>query len=227
MTTITSTKITSLFAILATGIVFGVANIPEADAAVCFESTGNHCYAIGVLSDVGGTYGNMNINAGNFVESGKGIANALWIVFDNGDWLEIGWQKGDMSPCNDTTASYYYFYKKGAVKTGSCLGNTSGSTDTFQISDANEDNTWQLKMNGLTKLSIGMGTNTGQAQAGGESTDDDNSLNNGKIQSQQYYDPSSNTWDDWASPAFTSNDDPPYDAYWGTPTYETLIYEDT
>lgn len=221
------TKITSLFAILVTGIVVGITSIPEADAAVCFESSGNHCYAIGALNNVGGTYGNMNINAGNYVESGKGIANALWIVFDNGDWLEIGWQKGDMVPCNDTTASWYYYYKKGAVRTGSCLGNTSGSTDTFQISDANEDYTWQVKMNGLTKLNINMGDNVGDASSGGESTDDDNSLDNGKVANQQYYDPTSNTWEYWDSSAFTSNDDPPYDAFWGTPSYETLKYEDT
>ena len=63
-------------------LVASISLMPTEVYAVDCISGGNHCYAIArkTISNLGG-YAQININSGNSVVSGYGIANPVWVGF--------------------------------------------------------------------------------------------------------------------------------------------------
>lgn len=145
----------------------------------CLDS-GVHCYSTAKrTTDNRGGSATININSGNSVQSGYAIANPVWIGFSEGTWLEGGWQKGNILPCSSTTAKYYT-YEKVSGGSGVCVGATSGSTMTAQITDSDRNNVWQININGALQQSIYKASDAVRMTIGGESTHPSNVLNNGK-----------------------------------------------
>lgn len=157
-----------------------------------------HCYAI-VYKDKDNRGGSatLYVNSGNSVESGYGIANPLWIVWDDGQWLEVGWEKGSFLPCNSTNTNGYHYQNVTNVKSGTCDG-TPGTAINASISDGNKDNTWELKINGTTVSTAYIVSDANEIHVGGESTHEDNVLDNGRASNLQIIYPSGTTYT-WGS----------------------------
>lgn len=179
-TTKTSSKILMLplmIALLATSI---AAMVPIVYATTTCDGIGNHCYVYARrTTDNRGGSATIYINSGNTVQSGYAIANPLWIGFADNSALEGGWEKGNILPCSSTTAKYYT-YETVSSGSGICVGTTSGSTMTVQITDSDRNNVWQININGALQQSVFKAVNAARMTVGGESTHASNVLNGGR-----------------------------------------------
>ncbi|MGI0056937.1 MAG: hypothetical protein ACREAK_06130 [Nitrosarchaeum sp.] len=180
ITSKTSSKILILPITIALLTMVIVTVVPSVYANATCDGTGNHCYSNAKrnTSNRGGS-ATIYINSGNTVQSGYAIANPVWINFLDGSWLEAGWQKGNILPCSSTTAKFYT-YEKVSSGSGICVGTTSGSTMSAQITDSNLDGVWQIYVNGALKQSVFKSTNSNKMTVGGESTHLSNVLTGGR-----------------------------------------------
>ena len=195
--------------------------LQDAYAVNC--STGDHCHSVAqkTASNLGG-YAKLNVNTGNTVEWGSAIVNSVWVAFSDGTWLESGWQKGNsMSPCLSTVA--YFFVFDGIAETGTCGTTASGSTVLLQVSDVNDDAYWGMLTNGVQKDTVYKNANGIRVDAGGESTDEDNVLDNGRAQNMQYA-TTSGSWTNFASPGISTSTDASYTVSWNT-NYVDIDYD--
>jgi hypothetical protein len=182
-----------------------------ADAVDCSST---HCYAVArkTISNLGG-YAIININSGNSVDSGTGITNPVWVGFSGTEnFLEGGWEKGTgIAPCSSSSAKYYTWDNL-VDDDGTCEGSVSGSTVTIQVSDSNEDGYWGILINGVQKDTVFYDERATRVTVGGESTDEDNALDNGRSKGLEYVN-TSGTWTDWTS-SVSYWDDASYTATW-------------
>ena len=147
--------------------------------ATC-DGNANHCYTYAkrTTANRGGSV-TIYINSGNAVQSTYAISNPLWIAFAGGDALEGGWEKGNIAPCSNTTAKFYTYTTVG-TDSGICVGTTSGSTMTVQITDSDVNNVWQIIINGALKQSVYKAANSVDMEVCGESTYASNVLIGGR-----------------------------------------------
>ena len=160
---------------------------PDAFAHSCNVS-GQHCYA-NYQKDVDnrGGYGTIDINLGNSVETGGAIVNAVWIKFSNNEWIEGGWQKGSpMSPCSDTDANLYWYETVGNTSS-QCIGDVNGSTVFVKITDSDTNDTYKFYVDGVYEGAVTDTRDAKDMHVGGESTDEDNSLDGGEVTGIVYY----------------------------------------
>lgn len=185
---------------------------------------GPHCYTTvkkGTDNRGGGV--TIDINSGNSIESGYAIANPLWISFDNGEWAEGGWEKGYILPCVNNTAKYYWYETVGTT-TSECIGTTSGSTMTVLITDSNLNDTYLIYVNGGSYEKSVVNTDDAiRMTVGGESTHQDNVLDNGQDQSLTIIYPTGTTYS-WGASNLTYSDDESYTNGWNT-QYTDFHYE--
>lgn len=196
--------------------------IPEADAAQCGSP---HCYSVVLkATDNRGGGVTIDIHSSNTVEVGHGIANPLWIVFDNGDWAEAGWEKGTgLDPCNNTTAKFYWYETVG-TQTDECIGSVSGSTMTALITDSNLNNTYLIYVNGGSYEKSVVNTDDAvRMDVGGESTNQNNELDDGQDASLTIIYPSGTTYS-WGGSNLDYVDDKSYTNGWNT-QYTDFHYE--
>jgi len=202
-----------MFPIIASLLTASIAIMPiQADAVDCSST---HCYAVAdkTISNLGG-YARININSANSVESGAAIANPVWVSFSGtAKWLEGGWEKGTgLAPCYSTSAKYYTWDDL-IDNNGVCEGAVSGSTVTIQISDTNEDGYWGILINGVQKDTVFYDERATRVTVGGESTHEDNELDNGRSRYLKYAD-TTGSWTNWASPV----------SYWDHASYTAGWY---
>lgn len=194
---------------------------PEADAVMCDDP---HCYSI-VKKDKDNRGGSVtiDINSGNSVESSEAIVNSLWIIFDNGEWMEAGWQKGtNMNPCLNSSAKFFWYETVGS-QDDECIGSVSGSTMTAAITDANLNDSYILYVNGNYETSVVNTDDALEMHVGGESTHEDNVLDNGQDQNLTIIYPSGTAyW--WGSNNLSYDDDKDYTNGWNT-QYTDFHYE--
>ncbi len=222
----TTTSLTMILMVSTVSLSMGLLFAPEAFALNCFETAGDHCYAIAVLDNINaeGVQGDMAINGGNYVKNDYAISNSFWIVFATNEWVEVGWQKGDILPCSDTSANFFYYSKiDGDTSDSSCEGSVSGSVEYFALYDSNQDYDWGVFIDSQIATIEDTGYLSGEARTGGESTHDDNLLDDGNSDNLDYLN-SNEQWADWDSNAYRSQDSP-YTTSWGSPTYEELNYD--
>lgn len=179
-----------------------VSILPDAFATATCDGTGNHCYANYKkgISNRGG-YGTIAINSGNSVQSGYAITNPIWLKFSNNEWIEGGWEKGNILPCSNTTAQFYWYETVGTTSSG-CIGTTSGTTMTVKISDSDLNNTYLVYVNGVLKTTVSDTRDATSMETGGESTHASNVLNGGNDSGLVYY-TTSGTPTSWGSLSLT------------------------
>lgn len=220
----TKTQINSkLFAIPVMAVLLSltIASITPLAFADCDDP---HCYSTVRKSvDNRGGGATIDINAGNTIEVDTAIANPLWIGFDNDDWIEGGWEKGNILPCVDDTANFYWYETVG-TQTDECIGNTSGSTMTVLITDSDLNDTYLIYVNGGSYEKSVVNTDDAvRMTVGGESTYASNELDGGQDASLTIIYPDGNTYS-WGSNNLSYTDDAAYTNGWNTP-YTDFHYE--
>ena len=113
----------------------------------------------------------------------------------------------------------HFFYQ---TKTP-CGSSASGSTVILQVSDVNDDAYWGMLTNGVQKDTVYKNANGIRVDAGGESTDEDNVLDNGRAQNMQYV-TTGGSWSNFASPGISTQTDGPYTVSWNT-NYVDIDYD--
>ncbi len=116
-----------------------------------------HCHSEGdyLTSTRNGLQGDSAVSDPSFANSDPTkyfIAAPFWMVYDNGDWVEIGWLKGTSSGvCTSTSSPSFYRYQYISFSgNGACLGSASvGTTHTFKLEDTNKDKTWNFWKDGV------------------------------------------------------------------------------
>ncbi|HET8719555.1 MAG TPA: hypothetical protein VFM64_00995 [Candidatus Nitrosotenuis sp.] len=222
MTTKTQ-KNEKLFLTLATILAVTVIAPLVTTQAYAYDCSYDHCYAVAYKSvDNLGGYAEININSGNYVSSSYGIWNPVWVGFSTNEWLEGGWQKGTgATPCDSISANFYTWMNVDTPYSGTCVGSVSGSTVTIQISDTNEDGYWGILVNGYQEDTYHNEATAISVSTGGESSNENNVLDNGRSQSLEYAD-TNGDWNFWDSA--TLEQDASYTASWNT-QYTDLAYE--
>ena len=183
----TNSKLLAIPVIAVLLTVFIASMPPDAFAGTTCDVPDNHCYAYvrKTISNRGG-YGTIDINAANSVQSGYAIANPIWIGFSNNEWIEGGWQKGNISPCSNTTAKFYWYETLGTTSSA-CLETTSGATMTVKIDDSDLNNIYAVYINGVWKKSFTETRDAARMTTGGESTHQSNVLTGGEDSGLVYY----------------------------------------
>jgi hypothetical protein len=94
-----------------------------------------------------------------------------WIVFANNDWIESGFTKGFLQGVCRTSEHSFDAWSIGGFYQEFDLGAVSiGSTQTYEMSDTDQDKTWEVYDNGISTAQITMTSATAANVQEGEET---------------------------------------------------------
>ena len=123
-----------------------------------------------------------------------------WVFFPNGEWIEIGVASGQIDgTCYDSEEHHYLVYKQDGVVNEFKLTGSVSPTDNiyYEISDPNNDDTWQAYAAGSQRASLIMDYDYGDIATGVESKDDDTSVPKSDIKYIKEHD--GTNWDYWTT----------------------------
>lgn len=227
-------KTTKTF-LTALSILLGIALVPSVSSAYAAQDCNDFWgFCVGteelhstVSFDTSGIKARVTIpditTSANCDPNGVGFSLiGTWVFFPNGEWIEIGVNSGQIDgTCYDSEEYHYLVYQQDGEDYEFRLTGSVSPTDNiyYEISDTNNDNTWQAYAAGNQRASLIMDYDYGDIATGVESKDDDTSVPKTDIKYIQEHD--GTDWDYW-----TTNDEE-YDINEGfitqcTPSYQTV-----
>ncbi len=133
------------------------------------------------------------------------ILATTWVVFDNGDWLELGVANGWIRNGCYNESVYRAFGLNGVYDEIRLAGTSVGSTHTFEVSDVDKNKIWHFYYdnNSLAYISVPHDNAIG-FDAGAETNNDYSSLPKTHIWNGKSY--QSNGWIKWIPDKFYEED---------------------
>ncbi len=140
------------------------------------------------------------------------VAHTSWVVNQNTlDFYELGWRK-IIGP--GEVVKYYWAKRIGGIFQGPfTIANASvGAVKTYQIDDINQDRKWTMTISGFTAITdtVTVSWSVGTPKAGGESSNDQNSMPKNDFNNFKYWGGTPEQWRAWTFPVGSVVED----AYW-------------
>ena len=190
--------------------------------ATCDWTQGNHCYAkyhnthsnnYGIRADIK----HADIDEGTCTSVDKDLAaNAIWMVFPNDDWIEIGMGQGRFnSSCHSSDIFYDHVHEDSSstVDTDTNLGSpTVGTTYELKISRTSTSGEWRAYKDSSITETHTFNYNTGEGQAGAEITSTSATIDETVFDDVERQTTQGGSWSNWSilNSAAQYEDSPPY-----------------